>query len=89
MKRILLWILVATAGSCAVLLFSRRAETQAAPQGSTSMFEQQVEQNRAQMFDQGKHIFRYDTFGDEAFWGGTLRLHQAIAGEKNAGVGPA
>ena len=88
MKRTLLWILVAIAGSCAVLLFARRAETQAAPQGSTSVFEQQVERNRAQMFDQGKRIFRYDTFGDEAFWGGTLRLHQAIAGEKNGGVGP-
>ncbi|HEY6175649.1 MAG TPA: hypothetical protein VIX73_14420 [Kofleriaceae bacterium] len=31
--------------------------------------------------------FRYDTFGDEAFWGGTLQLHQAIAGAANGGVG--
>jgi hypothetical protein len=23
--------------------------------------------------------FRYDTFGDEDFWGGTLRLHEAVA----------
>ena len=37
---------------------------------------------------QGKHIFRYDTFGDEVFWGDTLKLHQAIAGEANGGVGP-
>src|SRR5262249_4208270 len=22
--------------------------------------------------------FRFDTFGDEAFWGGTLRLHEAV-----------
>jgi hypothetical protein len=36
----------------------------------------------------GRQIFRFDTFGDEAFWGDTLRLHQAIAGEKNGGVGP-
>ena len=28
----------------------------------------------------GKQIFRFDTFGDEAFWGGTLRLHEAIEG---------
>src|SRR6185503_13625433 len=33
-------------------------------------------------------IFRFDTFGDESFWGGTLHLHEAIAGEKNGGVGP-
>src|SRR5262249_54081784 len=40
------------------------------------------------MLKQGKQIFRYDTFGDEAFWGDALRLHQAIAGEKLGGVGP-
>jgi len=37
---------------------------------------------------EGRHTFRFDTFGDEAFWGGQLRLHQAIAGEANGGVGP-
>lgn len=37
---------------------------------------------------EGRQIFRFDTFGDEAFWGDTLRLHQAIAGQKNGGVGP-
>jgi hypothetical protein len=36
----------------------------------------------------GQQIFRFDTFGDEAFWGDTLHLHQAIAGQKNSGVGP-
>jgi mono/diheme cytochrome c family protein len=29
---------------------------------------------------QGREAFRFDTFGSEAFWGGTLRLHEAIAG---------
>jgi hypothetical protein len=29
---------------------------------------------------QGRQIFRFDTFGSEAFWGGSLRLHEAIAG---------
>ncbi len=37
---------------------------------------------------EGQQIFRFDTFGDEAFWGGQLRLHEAIAGEANGGVGP-
>lgn len=36
----------------------------------------------------GQATFRFDTFGDEAFWGDTLKLHQAIAGEKLGGVGP-
>src|SRR6202046_1105649 len=40
------------------------------------------------MLDEGKKIFRYETFGSEAFWGDTLQLHKVIAGEKNGGVGP-
>jgi cytochrome c5 len=36
----------------------------------------------------GRDIFRNDTFGDEAFWGDTIKLHQAIAGAANGGVGP-
>ena len=40
------------------------------------------------LFAQGKKVFRFDTFGDEAFWGGTLQLHQAIEGAKLGGVGP-
>ena len=36
---------------------------------------------------EGKHIFRFDTFGDEDFWSGLLHLDKAIAGEKNGGYG--
>src|SRR3954465_12714311 len=39
------------------------------------------------MFSEGQDIFRFDTFGSEVFWTQT-RLHQAIAGAKNGGVGP-
>src|SRR5262245_3415177 len=41
----------------------------------------------AQMIMEGRQTFRFDTFGDEAFWGDTLKLHQAIQGEKFGGVG--
>ena len=40
------------------------------------------------LIEQGRNIFRFDTFGNESFWGGALRLHEAIAGEKHGGVGP-
>lgn len=40
------------------------------------------------LFLEGRRIFRYDTFGDQAFWGGALQLHRAIAGARNGGVGP-
>ena len=35
---------------------------------------------------EGRQTFRYDTFGNEQFWGGRLRLHQAIAGDAHGGV---
>jgi mono/diheme cytochrome c family protein len=38
-------------------------------------------------YREGRQIFRYETFGDEAFWGDELGLHLAIAGEANGGVG--
>jgi hypothetical protein len=41
-----------------------------------------------QMFKDGRTTFRFDTFGSEAFWGDALKLHQAIAGQANGGVGP-
>src|SRR5262245_32246163 len=36
----------------------------------------------------GQQVFRFDTFGDEAFWGGMLGLHQAIEGAALGGIGP-
>jgi len=43
--------------------------------------------NARRMVDEGRRTFRFDTFGSEAFWGDTLQLHQAIAGDKQGGVG--
>lgn len=40
------------------------------------------------MIEKGRSIFRFDTFGDQAFWGDQLQLHKAIAGAANGGVGP-
>jgi hypothetical protein len=45
-------------------------------------------QNSQRMFREGRHIFRFDTFGSEAFWGDRLKLHLAIAGSALGGVGP-
>jgi hypothetical protein len=41
-----------------------------------------------EMFVEGRETFRFETFGDEVFWGDTLRLHDAIKGERLGGVGP-
>lgn len=45
-------------------------------------------QNVLQEFERGRRIFRQDSFGNQAFWGGALRLHEAIAGTANGGTGP-
>jgi mono/diheme cytochrome c family protein len=88
-------VVVVLAGCMLLLLFvawmpgeksSQSSSSAAAP--ATSANDQQINNNMQAMFTQGRKIFRYDTFGDEAFWGGALHLHQAIAGEHNGGVGP-
>ena len=53
-----------------------------------SGFDAVIRDNAKHMADEGKQTFRFDTFGDESFWGDTLRLHEAIEGQKLGGVGP-
>lgn len=47
-----------------------------------------VEIHAIKEIHEGRKSFRYATFGDEAFWGDVLGLHEAIAGAANGGVGP-
>jgi len=51
-------------------------------------FEAVIQKNARELMAEGQHTFRFDTFGDEAFWGDSLKLHQAIAGARLGGVGP-
>jgi hypothetical protein len=47
-----------------------------------------IQGNAQTMLAEGRNTFRYDTFGDEAFWGDTLKLHQTIEGASHGGQGP-
>ena len=58
------------------------------PKTPMAGFDSQIEANSAQLLAEGRNIFRFDTFGSETFWGNALKLHEAIAGAKNGGVGP-
>ena len=51
-------------------------------------FDELIVNNAKEMVKDGRQIFRFDTFGDQDFWGGQLQLHTTIAGEANGGVGP-
>jgi hypothetical protein len=70
-------------------LVSPQLSAQSTPARTLSggAYEQAVRQNQSQSFAHGRQIFRYDTFGDEVFWGDTVKLHQAIQGTKFGGVG--
>jgi hypothetical protein len=59
------------------------SESDATPDGDHARF---PDAQRA--LGEGRQIFRFDTFGDEGFWGDTLKLHQAIEGSQLGGVGP-
>ncbi len=50
-------------------------------------FDSVIKSHAEKQFEEGRKTFRDDTFGDEAFWGGVLRLHEAIEGEAFGGVG--
>ena len=47
-----------------------------------------IRDHAAGVVREGRNIFRFDTFGSEAFWGGALRLHETTAGAANGGSGP-
>jgi hypothetical protein len=44
----------------------------------SSHFLGNAEDNAKQLIDQGRHIFRFDTYGDEAFWTGQLQMQQSV-----------
>ncbi|MEO7923142.1 MAG: hypothetical protein ABIR30_05645 [Chitinophagaceae bacterium] len=49
--------------------------------------EDPITDNANKMLAEGKQTFRFETFGDEAYWTDALQLNKAITGEKNGGVG--
>ena len=51
----------------------------AQPNGQSRGHDDAISQNAEQMLAEGKQTFRFDTFCDEAFWGDTLKLHEAVA----------
>lgn len=51
-------------------------------------FDRIILSNSHKQIAEGRDTFRYDTFGDEDFWGGTLQLHKAIEGARFGGIGP-
>ena len=82
--------LLALTGMALMLAGGSRAQedsARAAQSRKANGFDRQIDANMQEMAEEGRDIFRNDTFGDEAFWGGLLQLHRAIAGAAQGGVG--
>jgi cytochrome c5 len=79
------------AGGAAAVLFLGSVlfnGTVSAMSSKTSPRLDPTEANAARLVAQGRNVFRFDTFGDQAVWGGVLGLQKAIEGAKLGGVGP-
>ena len=46
-----------------------------------------IVENAKTLLEKGRAIFRFETFGDEAWWTDTIQLHKAIAGDRHGGIG--
>jgi len=84
-----MWTRISKAVFLAVFSVGLVALTQSCAETHPSgpKFESEANSDADRMLDEGRHTFRYDTFGDEDFWGGQLRLHDAIQGATLGGVG--
>ncbi len=90
LKKTFLGLLVMTGGICLLLAFvspSFGVSERFGKPWQKRNLHSGVFSDARKMIIEGKQTFRYDTFGDEVFWGDTLRLHEAIAGQANGGVG--
>lgn len=94
-KKLVSLAVILWAGVALLFLSIERGRTQdqsavqlQAKEQKIKSFDDQIGVNAQQMIEDGRQIFRFDTFGDEAFWGDMLKLHQAIEGASFGGVGP-
>jgi hypothetical protein len=86
-KRYWTYILLVPVLAVSLLVIQGTALTEGKHQPQTKR-DKQINKRAQQTLADGRQIFRFDTFGDEAFWGDTLKLHQAIKGAQFEGVGP-
>jgi hypothetical protein len=74
-----------------LVLVTYNVQAQKQPAGerraAVSEIDAGIDTHAGQMIENGRRVFRFDTFGSEAFWGDTLQLHKALAGGKLGGVG--
>ena len=66
--------------SCAPIPKDVKTDDAVEAEKTRADFDNRVEEYSQKMLNDGRETFRYDSFGSEDFWGGGLKLHQAILG---------
>jgi hypothetical protein len=82
-------VLALTIAVASSVVFIGRSKLASSPRHEfhLNIFDRLIGINNKNSLVEGRETFRFDTFGDEDFWGGTLQLHRAIEGAKLGGVG--
>lgn len=88
-SRRLAWCIAALVTSaCVMLAFTQAIARDKRDRGQPARDNDEVVRDFARsQLEQGRRVFRYETFGDEAWWGDALQLHRAIEGAAHGGVG--
>src|SRR6202521_3154525 len=87
MKKTWAFLFVAASVAACFVFETPRDSVAQTEKAQLSGFDEVISKHAQQMMENGRQIFRFDTFGSEAFWGDALQLHKAIAGAKNGGGG--
>src|ERR1017187_3541674 len=74
-----LWAAAAATLVLAIWTPARAQNNQAAGRSKVTADDDSIDANALKTIDQGRQTFRFETFGDETFWGTTIKLHQAVA----------
>jgi hypothetical protein len=77
-ERVLLFSKIAAAGALLLLALSPLAPASERSDASRAATDDPVAANAARMLDEGRHTFRYETFGDQVFWSRMLGIHKAL-----------
>ncbi len=77
----------AGAGAASLVVLAMLGVVGATDKKELSKNDRQINGHAQRLLEAGRNIFRFDTYGSEAFFGDALQLHKAIAGAQNGGVG--
>jgi hypothetical protein len=78
-------ILISVFNQCGT---KKAVRAQADESGEENTWNTDIRKNADDMLEKGRAVFRFETFGNEAFWTDQLQLHKAIADKGAGGIGP-